>query len=41
MLGMSLGPVTGKLISELVRGERADVEFLGAGRFETIGKRLI
>jgi D-amino-acid dehydrogenase len=41
MLGMSLGPVTGKLISELVRGERADVECLGAGRFETIGKRLI
>jgi D-amino-acid dehydrogenase len=35
MLGMSLGPVTGKLISELVRGEKAsiDLELLNAGRF--------
>ena len=28
MLGMSLGPITGKLVSQLVNGEKTDVDLL-------------
>jgi D-amino-acid dehydrogenase len=35
MLGMSLGPITGKLVSQLAGGEKTDLELnpLEAGRF--------
>ena len=35
MLGLSLGPITGKLVSEMVNGEATtiDVERLAAARF--------
>ena len=35
MLGMSLGPITGKLVSQLTRGEKSDVDMnpFEAGRF--------